>query len=156
MFVYIVYCRYEYQSLNGKTFTEWFKFGPGHNSEKEAKEFIKSKLDTIRDVDRHTKLKHEFEIRYIDEMLIPQPKLTRPKGRPKKIDEEYLNKVIKQLNKKGIAEIDENIKGYLYNDQIAKDYINKKIKDKTKYIIYWYNENKKLYLVLKDNESNIS
>lgn len=148
--VYGVYCRYEYWSNNGKTFNNWFKVGPNFKTEEEANKYIKSQKETSKEIDKHIKLKHEYECRYIDETLLPQIALRRPKGRPKKIDIKYLDELSKKLNRSGKVKVSEEIKCYLYNDNEMKNYINNKIKDNSKYPVYWYNENKELFILLKD------
>lgn len=153
---YYVYCRYEYISSKGKEFTPWFR-NPGSYETKELAENEINNINlTSKDIDKRTKLKHEYEVRYLDETLIPQIRLRRPKGRPKKYTIEELSVMVKALNKKGSLKISGNMKEYLYNDEEAHKYIQEHIKDKdTKWVRYWYDDDKVLYLILKDNSEKI-
>ncbi len=153
---YYVYCRYEYISDKGKKFTDWFRMPGVFDKEEDVNKEIDNISSTSKDIDKNTKMKHEYEIRYLDETLIPQIKMKRPKGRPKKSTIEELNVIIKALNKKGSIKIDGTMKEYLYNDEEAKKYIQEHIKDKdTKWVRYWYDDNDILYLILKDNSEKI-
>ena len=152
---YCIYCRYETWTNNGKVFTKWFNTHKLFDKEDEAKSEMKNMKDFTLSCDKATKLKHEYEVRYIDEQLIPQRRLHRPKGRPKKIDKSELDSIIKVLNKKGKVVIEELMKPYLYNDEEAHKYIQEHLKDQTKWVRYWYDENRVLYLILKDNSEII-
>lgn len=152
-FKYFIYTRYEYISPSGKTFTEWFRDSEGFTDKDKANECLKAKKENEKSSFRITKLKHEYELRYIDETLIIQKRLHRPKGRPKKIDKEYLDKIIKELNKNGSIVINNDVKSYIYNNKEENEYIEKHIKDKSKYLRYWYDEDEKLTLFLKDRET---
>ena len=148
---YYIYCRYEYISSKGnKEFTQWFRTDKEYITEELAKEAVSMIQETSKQIDKSTKLKHEYESRYIDETLLPQIALTRQKGRPKKIDTKYLDELSKKLNKSGKVKVSEEVKCYLYNDNEAKNYINNKIKDNSKYPVYWYNEDEELFILLKD------
>ena len=157
---YYVYCRYEYISDIGKKFTDWYRIGGVFDKEEDANKEIENISSTSKDIDKHTKMKHEYEIRYLDETLIPQIKMKRPKGRPKKLTQEELKVFIKTLDKKGSIKIDGTMKEYIYNDEESKKYIQEHIKDKdNKWVRYWYddndNDNDILYLILKDNSEKI-
>ena len=152
---YYIYCRYEFISNEGKQFSKWFRVGKDHLDENSTKEELNDIKSTSKDIDKHTKLKHEYEIRCIDETLIPQIRMHRPKGRPKKISKDELDNIVKSLNKKGKIKVDESIKAYLYNDEEAHKYINDNLKDKTKWVRYWYDNDDVLYLILKDNSEEM-
>lgn len=152
---YYIYCRYEYISDEGKIFTEWFRMPGSYIDTESANKEIENIQSTSKEIDKHTKLKHEYEIRYLDETLIPQPKIKRPKGRPKKCTDEELRVFVKALNMKGQLKIDGTMKAYLYNDDEAKEYIQNHIKDKNKWVRYWYDDNDVLYLILKNNSEKI-
>ena len=148
--VYAIFCRYEYWVSNHKTFCDYYNTGMMFNSENEAKEKIKELKDLTKTIDKATKLKHEYEYKYIDETLIEQPKWHRPKGRPKKFDTKELDTIINVLNKNGNIKIEGDMKVYLYNDDKAKEYISNHIKDKTKWTRYWYDDDYNLFIFLKD------
>lgn len=83
---YTIWTRYERWTKNGKEFTNWF-LGYGisfFDTEKEAKEQLKNYKESSNITDKAVKLKHEYEIRYIDIDELPKPKPKRPRGRPKK------------------------------------------------------------------------
>lgn len=152
---YCIYCRYEHWTSEGKKFTNWFNTHKLFNEEDDAKSVLKEMKEFVKTCDKSTKLKHEYEIRYIDETLIPQRRLHRPKGRPKKFTVEELNVIVKALNKDGKLKIDGTMKPYLYNDEEAHKYIQDHLRDKNKWVRYWYDENEVLYLFLKDNTEKI-
>lgn len=153
---YYVYCRYEYISDIGKKFTDWYRMPGVFDKEEDANKEIENISSTSKDIDKHTKMKHEYEVRYLDETLMPQIKMKRPKGRPKKLTAEELKVFIKALDKKGSIKIDGNMKEYIYNDEESKKYIQEHIKDKdTKWVRYWYDDNNDLYMILKDNSEKI-
>ena len=86
---YVIYEQYEYWGNNGKTFTEWFvaPMTSIHNTEKGAKEELKIVTENSKAVDKATKLKHCFEIRYIDVETLPKPPIKfHKKGRPSKAE----------------------------------------------------------------------
>ncbi len=151
MMVYAIFCRYEYLGKNGKTFTKFFKIDNNYQMEDEVKERIKELKEFSKSCDRITKCKHEFKYEYVDETLFLQPKMRRPKGRPKKFENEELNGYIKTLNKCGYVKVDDKDKKILYNDIEAQKYIQDNIKDKSKWTRYWYDNDNVLYIILKDN-----
>lgn len=84
---YAIWTRYERWTKTGKEFTTWFlSFGKKmfFDNENEAKEELKNQKMSTNITDKIVKLKHEYEIRYIDIDELPKPKPKRPRGRPKK------------------------------------------------------------------------
>ena len=83
---YAIWTRYEMWTKNGKEFTRWFlSYADSFfDTEKEAKEQLKQHKESTDITDKIVKLKHEYEIRYIDIDELPKPKPKRPRGRPKK------------------------------------------------------------------------
>lgn len=83
---YTVWTRYEHWGKNGKEFTNWFlSYGSSFfDNENEAKQQMKTQKKFTDESDKVVKLKHEYEIRYIDIDELPKPKPKRPRGRPKK------------------------------------------------------------------------
>lgn len=152
---YYIYCRYEFMSSNGKIFSNWFRTGKSHETEESAKNEMNSIKETSKEIDKHTKMKHEYEIRCLDETLIPQIQMRRPKGRPKKFTTDELDKYVKTLNKCNQVKVDDNVKEFLYNDEDAKKYIEEHIKEKNVWCRYWYDNNNDLYIILKDNSETI-
>ena len=153
--VYTIFCRYEFISNDGKKFTDYYRTDRLFENENDVKNRIKELKQYTASVDKITKLKHEYKYEYMDETLFPQSKMHRHKGRPKKIDEKYLDELIKELNKNKKVSISEEIGCYLYNDKNAQEYISNHIKDKTKWARYWYDDNNILYIILKDNSEKI-
>ena len=153
--VYAIFCRYEHWTKNGKEFTNFFKCDKEYKNEEEVKARIKELKEFTKQTDKATKCKHEYKYEYVDETLFPQPKMRRPKGRPKKFTNDELNDYIKILNKRGQVQVDDNIKGFLYNDEEAHKYIQEHIKDKSKWARYWYDNNNVLYIILKNNSEKM-
>lgn len=60
--MFVIKCRYEYWSnYEGKKWTKWFNVhGEKYDTEKEAKEQLKINKKKSDEVDKSTKLKHEF------------------------------------------------------------------------------------------------
>ena len=152
--VFVIYARYETRNkLGEKEFTKWFRESM-YKTKEEAKEALNDLKELSKPIDKSTKLKHEYEIRELDETLIPQPRLHRPKGRPKSIERIKLDAIIADLNNKnGIARIPNDIKLYLYNDDKAQEYIWHKFPNK--WIRYWYDENQTLFAILKNYDEKI-
>ena len=57
-----VECRYEYRARDGKQWTTWFAIGGCRETEEDAKELIDFNKTQYGDIDRRTKLKHEYRI----------------------------------------------------------------------------------------------
>ncbi len=151
--VFVIYARYETRNkLGEKEFTKWFRESIYKTTE-EAKVALNDLKELSKPIDKSTKLKHEYEIRELDETLIPQPRLHRPKGRPKSIDRLKLDAIIAELNNKSIARVSNDIKLYLYNDDKAQEYILNKFP--YKWIRYWYDENQILFAILKNYDEKI-
>lgn len=153
--IYAIFCRYEFINNNGKKFTDYFNVDKFFNNEKDAKSSIKELKKFTDPIDKITKLKHEYKYEYVDETLFPQSKMHRPKGRPKKIDNKYLDELINELNKNKKVSVLKEIGCYLYNDKNAQNYISSHIKDNTKWTRYWYDDDNILYIILKDNSEKI-
>jgi hypothetical protein len=83
---YSIWKRYETWCKNGKEFTNWFLcFGCDFfDDESDAIKEINIQKTNVKNTEKVTKLKHEFEVRYIDIDELPKPKPKRPRGRPKK------------------------------------------------------------------------
>lgn len=57
---YIAECRYEWLSANGKVWTDWFPMSSCSFDEDETKETMKKLKQMTIDMDRKTKLRHEY------------------------------------------------------------------------------------------------
>ena len=60
--LYIVKTRYEYRGTDGIDWTNWFVLERNYMTEKEAKEYIKNIKNLYADIDKKTKLKHDYMI----------------------------------------------------------------------------------------------
>lgn len=85
---YTVWSRYEYWGKEGRQFTKWFITKYKCDDEQSAKDEIKNLKESSDLVDKITKNKHEYEIRYIDIDELPKPSPPKKRGRPKKVKEE--------------------------------------------------------------------
>ena len=65
---YIVKSRYEYMSDEGTVWTNWFVLNGACMSKEQAEEFIKAHKKAYGDIDRKTKLKHEYMIVSTDDV----------------------------------------------------------------------------------------
>ena len=114
---YIIICRYEYVSFSGKKYSNWFV----HNLEKQSKdkalEEIKQLKTSVKDIDRKTKLKHEYDIKLYDEYINEFNKNLQELEQIKKRQQEYFksNEYKELQKKKRIAkkELKERQKKYL-------------------------------------------
>lgn len=151
--IFCIYSRYETRNKQGeKEFTNWFRNSSFKDNDEAINELEKLK-ELSKAIDKSTKLKHEFKLRELDETLIPQIRLHRPSGRPKKISNDILNVIISELKNNKIYKIPENIKCQLYNDEDSQKFISKHFTDN--WVRYWYDENKVLYAMLKNNDEKI-
>lgn len=62
---YIIKSRYEYRGSNGITWTDWFVINSVHMDKKTAESYIEQYKKLSDDVDKKTKLKHEYVIELI-------------------------------------------------------------------------------------------
>lgn len=85
---FIIIYRYEHLSKDGKRFTDWVNFEVEPMDKEEALNKIKELKTEVKDIDKKTKLKHEYDIKpysqYVSEV-------------------EELYKTINELNKKNKA-----------------------------------------------------
>lgn len=83
---YTIWTRYEMWTKNGIEFTRWFlSYGnPFFDNEKDAIVEMKRQKAFSDPTDKLVKLKHEYEIRYIDIDELPKPSPPKKRGRPKK------------------------------------------------------------------------
>ena len=84
---YLIYERYEYWGKDGKTWTDWFRTfnTPYAKTEEEAKPIMKEMKKFASECDKHTKLKHEFQIKLVDLETLPKMQIKYgKKGRPSK------------------------------------------------------------------------
>ena len=67
---YIVTSRYQHWTSNGEIeFTKWFVLNSIPRTKKEAEEFIAETKKNFANIDKVTKLNHEFELKSYDEYL---------------------------------------------------------------------------------------
>lgn len=115
---FIVLTRYEiWKNNQGKVFCPWFVLSSSPRTENEAKEFINETKKRYADIDKKTKLKHEYKLQSYEDYL-------NEKETQKKIIEEanarneayYKSDAYKELQKKkrqAIKERKERQKKYL-------------------------------------------
>lgn len=86
---YLIFERYEHWGKNGKTWTDWFRTynTPFAKTEEEAIPFLNEMKKFSSNFDKHTKLKHEFQIKLIDIETLPHIQIRYSKrGRPSKAE----------------------------------------------------------------------
>lgn len=66
---YIVICRYEHMTTEGKQFTKWFVEDGTPRELDDAKQKIKKLKSDCKDIDNKTKLKHEYDVKLYSEHL---------------------------------------------------------------------------------------
>ena len=114
METFIIECRYETLTHEGKKFTNWFVYDSDQMSEQECNEKIKYIKETFEYIDKKTKLKHEFRLKSYEEYL----------------KESSINV---DKAKKAIKEREKYIKSDAYKELQKKKYqSNKELKEKQK------------------------
>ena len=155
--IYVIYCRYEHWTKDGKEFNKWFKIsGPSYQTKDDAIVVMKKHIALSKETDKKLKLKHEYEIREVDETLMPQSKLRLGKGRYKKVPADIIERICVSLTKKDKVLLDEEYGKYIFNTEEIRELINTKVKEKLKtkqWVHFWYDNNKNCYALLK-NESD--
>ena len=98
---YVIICRYECWTRNGKEFTEWFVYRRDPLTKLEAEKIIKEYKKNCSDIDKKTKLKHEFALKEYDEYIKEQEEIKNKINKVSKEQEEYYKSdVYKELQKK--------------------------------------------------------
>ena len=99
---YVVYTRYEcWKSGPVKDFCNWFVLKNTPMTESEAKEYIKNIKVIYGEIDKKTKLKHEYKIVDYQEYLDERNKMmANNKVLNKKNEEYYKSDAYKELKKK--------------------------------------------------------
>ena len=115
---FIIEIRYEYNSNNGKVFTNWFPMNTSTQySEKEGKEFIKEYKKEFEYIDRKTKLKHEYRLKSYNEYQDECNKRDKEVKLLKKKQEEYYKsdayKELQRKKRKSNKELKEHQKQYI-------------------------------------------
>ena len=99
---FIIELRYEYMSVNGKTFTKWFPINTGEQyTEKEGKEYLKKYKKDFEYIDKKTKMKHEYRLKkYSEYKQEYEENINQIKKLNKKQEEYYKSDQYKELCKK--------------------------------------------------------
>lgn len=98
---FIIESRYEYWTNQGKEFSNWFVLDSGKYSEKDGNEKIQNIKKTFADIDKKTKLKHEYRLLNYNEYLKAQKNLDKTVENLQKHQEKYYqSKEYKELCKK--------------------------------------------------------
>ena len=98
---YIIECRYECWTPQGKQFTKWFNKVINPMTEQEAKDKIKEFKTNFEYVDKKTKLKHEYHLKDYQEYLLEREQEQKEIKEHKKHQEEYYKSdIYKELQKK--------------------------------------------------------
>ena len=64
---FIIECRYEHWTQEGKVFCNWYAWQTTPMSENEANEYIKQYKKDFKFIDDKTKLKHEYRLKPLEE-----------------------------------------------------------------------------------------
>jgi len=60
---YIIYCRYQYNTSEGVDWTKWYPHDVRHRTKEDAEAVMNSLNENVKDIDKKTKLKHEFLVK---------------------------------------------------------------------------------------------
>lgn len=88
---FIIESRYEMWSNSGKTWSNWFIIDSEGNSKDKGDEKIKNLKKTFSDIDKKTKLKHEYRLGDYNEYLKSQKELNKTVEKLHKDQEKYYN-----------------------------------------------------------------
>ena len=98
---YIITCRYEYRAKEGKKFTNWHVYDIEPLDEKDAKEQLAELKTSVKDVDKKTKLKHEYCLKDYDEWINEEKENKKELKQILKKQKEYLkSNEYKELKRK--------------------------------------------------------
>lgn len=98
---FIIECRYERWSSEGKVFCDWYAWQTTPMSENEANEYIKQYKKDFKFIDDKTKLKHEYRLKPLEEYESEMKALEKNLKKMAKANEEYLKSdAYKELQKK--------------------------------------------------------
>lgn len=86
---YVVKTRYEYRTNDGKDWTSWFISKKDEMTEAEAKEYIKTTKVQYADIDKKTKLNHEYMLVPIEEYKKEQEEINATIEKAQRRDEAY-------------------------------------------------------------------
>lgn len=87
--LYVVRSRYEYRTNNGKEFTNWFLLSPEYRNETESNKFIAETKKLYADIDKKTKLNHEYELYPVEKYEQDKFELEKSVEAAQKRDEAY-------------------------------------------------------------------
>ena len=98
---FVVACRYEHWTITGKEFTKWYYMTIDGMPKDEATAYMNKKKTECKDIDKATKLKHEFKLvsyeeycQYLDEIH------SRVNDAKKKYDEYKKSDEYKEIQKR--------------------------------------------------------
>lgn len=98
---FIIESRYEYWTNQGKEFSNWFVLDSGKYSEKDGNEKIKNIKKAFADIDKKTKLKHEYRLSDYETYESSQKELNKEVKKLQKQQEKYYSsQEYKELCKK--------------------------------------------------------
>lgn len=123
---FIIKKRYEYFSSEGKRFTDWFTYDATPVDEKIGNERIKQAKNEFKDIERITKLKHEYQLFDYDEHVRLEDECKKQIAEKQASEHEYLQSdEYRELQKRKRAEARER-------KSRQKQYIEKYAKDDDK------------------------
>jgi len=98
---FIIECRYEHWTSEGKVFCNWYAWQTTPMSENEANEYIKQYKKDFKFIDDKTKLKHEYRLKPLEEYESEMKALEKTIKKAVEANIEYLNSdAYKELQKK--------------------------------------------------------
>ena len=86
---FIIKCRYQYWSDNGKDFTDWFVQDSNKYDEQSGNEKIKQMKKDFKFIDDKTHLKHEYKLTPYDEYLSELSDIEKHIQKAHERDEKY-------------------------------------------------------------------
>ena len=121
---YVIMCRYEHWSNEGKVWTKWFVKNSTPYSKEEVQSIIKEINDNFAFIDKKTHLKHEYNIKDYDEYVKEQENLIKHTKELAKATEEYKKsdeyKELQKKKRQSTKERKERQKKYLEEHKISK------------------------------------
>lgn len=98
---FIIECRYEYWSTNGKEFCDWFIYSDIPMIENDINKYIKEEEKKCKEIDKKTKCKREFRTKNYDIYVKEQKEFNKQlKNDIKKQEKYFASEEYKELQRK--------------------------------------------------------
>ena len=124
---FVIECRYEIWTINGKKFNDWYVWHSAPVTEQEGNEIINNAKTEFEYIDKKTKLAHEYRLSSYNEYLKKRNELNKYITKNSKRQEAYLksDKYKELQKKKRQAAKDRKERKQLYEAAMLEEALNK-------------------------------